>query len=109
VIRAVAVVVAASGCVDDAGPRLDAAEPQAASHGAVVSLVGRRLCGGSCETAAGAVRLGREASVVQAPVLSYSDTSAQIAVPAAAPVGPTVVIVTVNEHASNALAFEVLP
>jgi hypothetical protein len=104
-------LAAGAGCVDDGGPRLDAAEPVAAQRGAAVRLTGRRLCGagGRCEAAGGAVRLGAEPPVVQAPVLAYADTEAEIEIPDVAPVGPTALIVTVNERASNALAFEVLP
>ena len=112
-IRAVAAtaLAAGAGCVDDVGPRLEAAEPAAARRGAEVLLAGRRLCGAAarCEAAGGAVRLGAEPPVVQVRVLEYADTAAKIQIPEAAPVGPTALIVTVNERASNALAFEVLP
>jgi hypothetical protein len=104
-------LAAGAGCVDDNGPRLDAAEPAAAARGATVTLAGRRLCGehARCEAAGGAVRLGVDPPVVQANVLAYGDTEAQIEIPGVAPLGPTVLIVTVNDRASNALAFEVLP
>src|SRR5262249_7632720 len=103
-------LASAAGCIDDGGPRLDAAEPAAAARRATVRLLGRRLCGegARCESAGGAVRLGAEPPLVQATVLAYGDTEAEIQIPDLAPLGPTVLIVTVNEHASNALAFEVL-
>jgi hypothetical protein len=67
------------------------------------------MCGesGDCEAAGGSIRLGYD-NAVQAMILTYADTSAQIRVPNIAPVGKTVLIATVNERASNALAFEVL-
>jgi hypothetical protein len=99
------------GCSDDAGPRLESATPAAAAREAIVVLAGQRLCGpgGDCTTAAGEIQLGINPPIVRAIVVSYSDTSAQIAIPPAAPVGATVLIATVNERSSNALDFEVLP
>jgi hypothetical protein len=110
-VVAATALAAAAGCVDDGGPRLDAAEPAAAARRATVHLIGRRLCGDGarCEAAGGAVRLGADPPIVQATVLAYADTEAQIQIPDVAPLGPTALIVTVNERASNALAFEVLP
>jgi hypothetical protein len=98
-------------CVDDGGPRLDTVVPGAAHRDATVMITGRRLCGGSgdCTTAAGEIQLGLAPRTVRAMVVSYSDTEAQIAIPSVAPLGDTVLIVTVNERSSNALDFEVLP
>jgi hypothetical protein len=98
-------------CSDDAGPRLDAVTPPAAARDATVEITGRRLCGAgaACATAAGEVQIGSDPPTVRAVVVSYSDTSAQIVIPSVAPVGDTVLIVTVNERSSNALEFEVLP
>jgi hypothetical protein len=103
--------IAAAGCSDDAGPRLESVSPPAATRNAVVALAGHRLCGpsGDCTSAGGEVQLGLEPPVVRANVVSYSDTSAQIVIPPVAHVGATVLIVTVNERSSNALDFEVLP
>lgn len=97
-------------CADDGGPRLDAATPAAAARNARVTLTGRRLCGprGDCATAAGEVQLGLALPMVRAVVVSFSDTSAQIVIPPVTPLGPTTVLVTVNERSSNALAFEVV-
>ncbi|MDQ3367020.1 MAG: hypothetical protein M3680_16475 [Myxococcota bacterium] len=111
-ILAVVVVVTLGlgpGCVDDAGPRLDAVTPAAAAPGAVVSLEGRRLCGasGDCAAAGGAIRIGLDMPV-QATIIMYSNTTAQIRIPTITPLGRTQLVVTVNEQASNALAFEVL-
>lgn len=74
-------------------------------------VMGRRLCGagGDCARAAGEVQLGIEPPVVRANVLSYSDTLVELAIPSVAPVGPSSLIVIVNERSSNALDFEVLP
>jgi hypothetical protein len=99
----------ATGCADDGGPRLHAVTPPAAGAGAVVTLDGRGLCGerGDCATAAGAIRIGLDMPV-QANVLMYTNTSAQVRIPSITPVGRTAFVVTVNERASNALDFEVL-
>jgi len=109
--RAVVATLAVAGCADDGGPRLDSAEPAAASHGMLVTLGGRRLCGerGDCATAGGEITIGLDSPFVQASILSYEDTTAQIVIPELAPVGKTQLVVTVNERSSNALDFEVLP
>ena len=85
--------------------------PTAVARNGVVAIVGRRLCGprGDCATAGGEIQLGIDLPTVRANIVSYSDTSAQIAIPPAAPVGATVLIAIVNERSSNALDFEVLP
>jgi hypothetical protein len=103
--------LATAGCADDGGPRLDSVTPPAAAHSATLTLAGRRLCGasGDCSHAGGEVQLGLDPPMVRVVVTSYSDTAATLVVPAAAPVGKTALIVTVNERSSNALDFEVLP
>jgi len=106
-IRRVALIVAAC----DSGPHLDSATPAAASANAIVELAGRHLCGsnGDCATAGGEVQIGLSPPTVQAIVVSYADTVAQIQIPAIAPIGKTDLVLVVNDHASNSLAFEVLP
>jgi hypothetical protein len=101
----------APACADDAGPRLFAVTPSSARRNAMVTITGTRLCGaaGDCATAGGEIALGRDPPMVRAIVTDYSDSVAQIIIPTVTPVGPTAVIATVNEHASNALDFEVLP
>jgi hypothetical protein len=108
---ALAGFTALAGCADDGGPRLDAVEPPAARRTATVTIAGRRLCGatGDCARAAGAVDLGLDPPMMRAIVVSYSDTAARVVIPPGAPLGPSAWVVTVNERASNALAFEVLP
>ena len=100
-----------AGCADDGGPRLDAVTPAVALRGQAVTLTGRRLCGarGDCSTAAGEVVIGLDPPTVRAIVLGYDETTAQIMIPSIAPVGPTVLLVTVGERSSNALDFEVVP
>ncbi len=102
--------VAQTSCIDDGGPRLDASTPAATVAGGMTVLTGRRLCGesGNCATAGGAVRIGLD-DAVQATIIMYSDTSAEIRIPTVTPVGRTSIVLTVNEKASNALAFEILP
>ena len=106
-----AVMTIGAGCTDDSAPHLDSATPSSAQRGATIALAGRHLCGasGNCSTAAGEVQVGESLPAVLAQVVSYSDSAAQIVVPSMATVGSTSIIVTVNEQASNALAFEVLP
>lgn len=111
-IRAAALLaLVATGCAEDVGPRLERVTPAAAARGAVVTITGERLCGepADCESAGGAIRIGLDPPTVQATILAYSDTSAEIMIPSIAPLGPTELVVTVNERGSNALAFEVLP
>lgn len=104
-------LAALASCADDGGPRLLTVTPASASHNAMVTVTGSRLCGApsDCANAAGEVELGLEPPMVRALVVGYSETAAQIVIPAAAPVGATVLTVTVNERSSNALDFEVLP
>ncbi|HEU0030964.1 MAG TPA: IPT/TIG domain-containing protein [Kofleriaceae bacterium] len=107
-IRLVALACAWSACADDGGPRLSSVTPDAAPRGAMVALAGTRLCSGDCETAGGEIQIGLNPPVVRANIISYSDTAVEIVIPDLAPVGPTKLLVTVNEQASNALDFEVL-
>jgi hypothetical protein len=104
-------VLAIVGCADGRGPRLLAAEPAAAGRGAQVMITGEHLCGeaANCDTAAGDVQLGLSPPTVRATVIDYADDRAIIEIPTVIDIGPTVIVVTVNEQASNALDFEVLP
>lgn len=109
--RLVIGLAAWAGCADDGGPRLDAVTPSAARRDERVTITGRRLCGVAkdCATAAGEVQLGLVPPTMRAGVVSYSDTVAEVAIPSAAPIGDTVLVVIVGERSSNALDFEVLP
>ena len=64
--------LAAGGCADDGGPRLTSVSPPAASRGAMVTLLGARLCGaaGDCARAGGAIDLGRNPPMVRAVVVA---------------------------------------
>ena len=108
-IRVGAALVLFAACADDGGPRLATVTPAAALPGAIVTIAGERLCGesGDCDAAGGAIRIGYD-NPVQATVIDFTESSAQIRVPNIAPVGKTVIIATVNERASNALDFRVL-
>jgi hypothetical protein len=99
-----------AGCTDDHAPHLISVTPGAAPRGAQVTLAGERLCGDppDCDTAAGAIQIGLALPTTLATVLEYDDDRAVIEVPSTAEIGPTEIIVTVNERASNAIAFEVL-
>ena len=98
-----------AGCLGEHGPRLTSATPAQGSPGAMITLTGTDLCAGDCATAAGEVLLGLGSPQLRAPIASYADTTAVIAVPSLAPVGATEIGVTVGSASSNALAFEVLP
>jgi hypothetical protein len=104
-------VLAAAGCTDSTGPHLDAVMPTSARASAIVTLSGRHLCGaaGDCATAGGQVQIGLSPPTVAATIVSYADASAQIQIPTVTPPGATALVVTVNDRASNALSFEVLP
>lgn len=103
------VILLLAGCLGERGPRLTAATPAQARPGALVMLAGTDLCAGDCAAAAGEVLVGLGARQLRAPIASYADTLAVIAVPSLAPAGATELVVTVGSASSNALAFEVLP
>lgn len=73
-------------------------------------LVGERLCGDppNCETAAGKIQLGLDLPATLATVIEYEEDRALIEIPSATEIGPTEIVVTVNDRTSNSLAFEVL-
>lgn len=96
------------GCADDRGPRLTAVSPEAAPRGARVTLTGERLCGGNCETAGGEIQIGLDLPAALAMVIDYDDAGAVIEIPSQAVIGSSEIVVTVNDQASNAIAFEVL-
>ncbi len=108
-MRALLVLVAA--CAETTGPHLTSVMPAAASRNSVVVVAGERMCAGNCATAAGQFQLGGAVDLpaYQLPVVALTDTSAQVSIPSIAPVGKTSLVLTVNDSASNALAFEVLP
>ncbi len=96
---------------DNGGPHLDSVSPPSASANAIVTLSGRHLCGsnGDCANAGGDVQLGLTPPTVQTIIVSYADTTVEIAIPPVAPIGKTDIVLTVNDRSSNSLAFEVLP
>ncbi len=104
----VLVLVVVVGCTDDLGPRLTSVSPEAAPRGARVTLIGERLCAGNCETAGGEIQIGLDLPAALAMVIEYDDTGAVIEIPSQAVVGSSEIVVTVNDQASNAIAFEVL-
>lgn len=119
--RAVVMIALACGLVacggGGSGPVIDSLSPTAAARGAQLEILGERFCGddddradaeGACTTPPnGFVNLGMDADVVRATVRAWKDESIIVEVPQAAPVGPTLVIVTVNGVSSNAADFEV--
>lgn len=110
-IRGVVIGAAiATGCTNS-GPELDSVAPAAAQHDAIVTINGQRLCGPShdCTHAGGELAIGLTPPTVLAPIMTYGDTTATISIPSLVPVGKTTLVLTVNDIASNALDFEVLP
>jgi hypothetical protein len=107
----VGAALALVGCTDGSGPHLSSVTPSAAGRGAQVLLTGEHLCGMSanCDTAAGSIQLGLSPPTVQAHVIDYADTMATIEIPTVIDLGPTSIIVIVNDQSSNALDFEVTP
>ncbi len=105
------IVVAGAACTDEDGPRLDSVTPVAAARNTMVTLTGQRLCGphDDCAHAAGSVVLGLSPPQVQANIIRFDATTAQVVIPAVAQLGATHVLVTVDDHTSNALELEVLP
>ncbi len=55
------------------------------------------------------IQIGLNLPAIDAVITGYTATSATIVIPPLAPIGKTELVVTVNNQASNALAFEVLP
>lgn len=114
---AMTVAVCACGGGDETGPYIDALSPASAARDDVVEISGERFCGdgddaamtdGTCAMPpAGFVTLGADADVVRATVQSWKHELITVTVPQVAPVGATVIIVTVNGVASNAVEFEV--
>ncbi len=112
-IRGLLLIILGAGaaCTDGDRPLLETVTPVAAARNTMVTLTGQRLCGphDDCAHAAGSVLLGLALPQVQANVITYDSTTAQIVIPSIAQAGSTHLIVNVDDRTSNALAFEVLP
>ena len=93
-----------AGCAQTTGPHLISVTPTQAPYGSTVTLAGERLCEGNCMTAGGEVTFGN----ARASLVSLTDTSADVVVPGGAVIGKTSIVLTVNDTASNALAFTVV-
>lgn len=104
-------LVVSSSCTDDGGPRLDAVTPPASARNTMVTVTGQHLCGADddCARATGSVVLGLSPPQVQLAVVDAAPTSLRLVVPAIAELGATHLFATIDDRASNALAFEVLP
>ena len=97
-------LVLATGCAQSSGPHLTSVTPSQGPYGSTVMLAGERLCDGECMTAGGEVTFGD----ARAPVVGITDTSVMVAVPGGAVLGKNSIVLTVNDTASNALAFVVV-
>ena len=111
-------LVVVTGCGDSGtGPVIDSVTPQQAQRGAEVELLGDRFCGdgddvadsaGVCATPpSGFVNFGIEDPVVRANVVRWLNDRITVTVPNSAPVGATVLVVTVSGVSSNAVDFDV--
>lgn len=58
---------------------------------------------------AATIQIGLEFPAIDAQITGYTARSATIIIPENAVLGTTEIVVTVNNRASNALSFEVLP
>jgi hypothetical protein len=116
-VKVGAAAVALAACQPGNGPTIDRVTPAQATRGTMVTVHGEGFCGegraagdGSCTTLPpGAVDFGLELPMARALVLSWTEAAIEVTVPAAAQVGETDVIVTVDGRSSNGGAFEVLP
>ena len=110
-IRLGLLLVCASACTDDGGPRLESATPGAARANATITLTGTRLCGADadCAHAAGEILLGISPPQVRANVTSYADDRIELVVPTIVSPGATHLIAVVDERSSNALAEQPEP
>ncbi len=104
-------LVVLGACSTEPGPELVAANPPAASHDQTVVLSGERLCGTSndCMAVTSTIQIGLGLPTIDAVISDYSATFATIVIPDLATIGKTDLVITVNNRASNALAFTVLP
>lgn len=105
-----ALVLVLGGCAGDVGPRLTSAMPEAAPAGGRVALTGERFCADHIECAGvvAQVEIGLSPPMYQAQIVSYVDRSAVIELPSFVEPGPTQLVLTVDGHSSNALAFKVI-
>jgi hypothetical protein len=109
--RAVVAWMLAAGCSDPGGPRLVSVDPAAVPRGQNAMITGEHLCGthGDCSKAGGYVQIGVDPPVVQASIVTATDSTLRISIPTVTPVGPTSLVATIDNRSSNALDFEVLP
>lgn len=106
-----------AACQPGSGPTIERIEPAQAARGATVTVRGDGFCGegravgdGSCAPLPpGSVDVGLELPMARALVQAWAEESITVTVPAAARLGETVVVVTVDGRSSNGGAFEVLP
>lgn len=111
-IRAAVLVACACSyaCADDRGPHVERVTPAAAPHDVTVELLGERLClARSCDDVGGDLQIGLSPPTYRARIVSVSDTRWELQVPSLVPVGRTALVLSVDDHVSNSLPFEVLP
>lgn len=102
---------------DDSGPVIDLLDPASGARGSQVEILGDRFCGDEPDAAeadglcasppSGLVSFGDELEPIRATVQAWRHQSITVTVPANAPVGASVVTVTVNDVESNPVSFEV--
>jgi hypothetical protein len=106
-----------AGACEATGPHVDGVEPGRGARGATVVVRGAGFCGegraqagGGCDPLPpGSVVFGLDLPAARGRIERWADDEIAVTVPAAAAVGPTVVVVTVDGRSSNGGDFEVLP
>jgi len=97
-----------AACGGRSGPTIDSVMPPSGPPSALVALMGNDFCGGgACDTAGGEVLFGLGSTPLRAGTASYDDGTIVVAVPSAAHVGTTQIVLDVNGASSNAVDFEV--
>jgi len=108
-VRALLAAFVVAGCAGAGSPTIDSVTPASARRGESVIVHGAGFCVPDCAGSPnGAVDFGLD-PLVRASVLTWDATAIQVAVPQTVDVGPTEIVVTVNDRSSNAVDFEVVP
>ena len=112
---AASVLTLCAACTDPDAPRLSGVSPEEGSAGERVEISGENLCGtmvtvgegGACEPLpAGQVSFGIDPQI-DGVITFWSDTLIEAIVPASAPPGEVLIVVTVDGRSSNGISFTI--